>query len=511
MHTRAQLIRNALLLVVALVFVNLISERAHFRLDLTSDKRYSLSGSTLNLLRDLPETVTVTAWFTEKMPPDLAIARQDFKDLLVEYAARSKGQVVFEFIDPSSADSMEKRALDEGMRQLIATTREKDKAENLKVYMGATVRMGDRRTAIPVIQQGSALEWALSSAIKEVSIIEKPIVGIIQGHGEPPIEAMPQLVQNLNVMYSVQPMAIYDSLPINDRFTALMLIDPQDTIPPMQLDRLHDFLAKGRGVVVLYSAVNSALGSSPVIDMRHIGLEPWLERHGLRIDQRIVVDQRCNQVQVMQQMGNFTLPVPVPVTFPYFPVISSFSDHPVCSGLDVVTYQFCSPILSTGDTTLQFSPLLYTSDKSGLLPAPQMIDINRQWSEAEFTSGAQVVGAEVKGRFGNGSEAHLMLFTNGGLCVNGLAQGQQPQQLPEGNINLMVNAVDRATGSNDLLGLRGKEVEYRPIEEVSDVRRSALKWMNLLLPVIILLTYGILRRAWRRRQRKLRMAPDHVR
>ena len=84
-------------------------------------------------------------------------------------------------------------------------------------------------------------------------------------------------------------------------------------------------------------------------------------------------------------------------------------------------------------------------------------------------------------------------------------------QLHEGNIDLMVNAVDRVTGSNDLLGLRGKEVNYRPIQELSDTMRSGLKTMNLLLPVITALLYGLGRRAWRRAQRIRRMAPDHVR
>lgn len=149
MRTRGQYMRNALLLVVAVVLVNLIGQRFKFRLDLTDDHRYSLSDATLKLLKDLPEAVTVTAWFTEEMPPDLAVARQDMKDLLVEYAARSKDNVVFEFIDPGKADSLEAKARQEGIQQLLATTREKDKAENLRIYMGATVRMGDRKAVIP--------------------------------------------------------------------------------------------------------------------------------------------------------------------------------------------------------------------------------------------------------------------------------------------------------------------------------------------------------------------------
>ncbi len=508
MRTRSQLVRNTLLLLASLVLINLIGQRFKFRIDLTADKRFSLSEATIKLLHELPEAVTVSAYFTERMPPDLAVARQDFKDLLVEYAARSNGNFVFEFIDPNSADSLKLRAQNEGVKPMLATTREKDREENLEIYMGCAVRMGERKAVVPAIQQGSALEWSVSSAIQEVSLLEKPMVGIVQGHGEPSMGELNQLVQNLSVMYAVQPTAIYDSVPINQRFEVLVFVDPTDSIPPMQLDRLNEFLARGKGVVMAYNAVASDLGSSPVAAMRSTGLETWLERHGLGIEQSIVVDQKCDQVQVMQQMGTYTRPVPL--AFHYFPVLNDFADHPVSRGLDVVLFHFCAPIASTvRDSSSRFSPLLFTSALSGTVPSPCVIDLRKQWTPMDFSLGPQAVGAEVVANSGTGKESHLILFTNGDFCVSG--SSERPVQLNPANLDLMVNAVDRASGQNALLGLRGKEVDYRPIDDLSDAARASLKWMNLLLPVLLAVAYGIGRRAWRRAQRNRRMAPDHVR
>lgn len=505
MRTRGSRLRQALLLVVALVLIDLLAQRFRFRFDLTSDDRYTLSPATVDLLRKLPETVTVTAYFTERIPPDLARTRQDLKDMLVEYAARSNGNVAFAFVDPNSADPIAAKARAEGVRPLLAQTREKDKAENLQVYMGAVVHMGDRKAVIPAVPQSTTLEWVLSSAIQRASIAEKPTVGVIQGHHEPPVQALDQLVAELNELYDVEPMAIYDTFPIHERFRTLLLIDPQDSVPPLQLQRLREFMGRGNGLVVAYGAVSTDLGSSPVADMRRSNVPAWLAELGVRIEPRIVVDAKCGQVQVMQN----GLPFPVPVDFPYFPLIDHFGTHPVASGVDLAMFQFAAPIGFAGDTSIHYAPLLMTSGKSELLPAPTVIDLRRAWTETDFTQGPQVLGAALEGPFAPPQRSRLVVFSNGNFCTS-LVNGQ-PVQLPQGNVDLLVNAVDWVSHNTGLLELRGKEVTYRPIQELSDARRSSLKWMNLLLPVALVVGYGLLRAQWRRRQRRQRMRPGHVR
>ena len=137
------------------------------------------------------------------------------------------------------------------------------------------------------------------------------------------------------------------------------------------------------------------------------------------------------------------------------------------------------------------------------------MDIHKQWTDGDFTQGPQTLAVAMERKLGAASRSRYVLFSNGGFCTSG--QGQQQQQLPKGNVDLMVNAVDWVTNSNSLLELRGKEVNYRPIDELSDAKRSSLKWMNLLLPMLLAVGYGLIRMQWRSRQRTARMAPDHVR
>ncbi|MBK7268837.1 MAG: Gldg family protein [Flavobacteriales bacterium] len=505
MRTTGQITRFALLFAVALVLVNVVGSRLHVRLDLTSDGRYTLSKATLDLLKELPEAVTVTGYFTKDLPPDLAAARDEFKDLLVEYASRSDGNVVFEMIDPADADSLEEQALQNAIRPLLVNTREKDKAEQIKAFMGAVVRMGELKAVIPVVQPSSPMEWELSSRIKEVSVTEKPTVGIVQGHGEPSTNALGEMALGLSALYNIEPTAIYDTFPIHGRFNTLLFVDPKDTISDLQLQRLEEFMGKGHGVVIALSATESDLQRSPIVTPRPNSFTLWLLRHGVVLGDALVADAQCGQVQVMQQRGFFN--VQTAIAFPYFPLVTNFGEHPVTSGLEAVVMQFATPLGSTGDSTYRITPLLSTSPKSALLSTPLQLDIQKQWTDADFTAGPQTLAVAVEGPFGNGGGARMVVMSNGNFAVNGEGQGGQ---LNPDNVNLLVNAVDWVSDQTGLIELRGKGVDYRPLDELTDARRSGLKWLNLLLPIALVVLYGLFRMQWRRGQRRARMAPGHV-
>lgn len=493
-----------LLTLVVLLLANLLGQRHKFRVDLTADRAYTLDHATLGLLQGLPEAVTVTAYFTGELPPELAVVRQDFKDLLTEYAERSDGKLVFEFKDPGASEEVAAAAVQGGIRPLLIQTRKKDRSENIQVLMGALLRMGNRQAVIPALQEGPGMEWILSSAIAQVAHMEKPLIGVVQGHQEPPVRAVDELAILLQAQYDVEASAIYDAFPINERFSALLIIDPKDSIPAAHLRRLDEYMAKGHGVVLAYGAVESGLPRSPEVRMRDTGLAPWLASHGVQIGPGVVVDERCGQVSVMQS----AVQRPVSIPFPFYPLMEHFGDHPVAHGLDMVMFQFASPIRFTGDSSrVRFAPILTTGPKSGVLPAPFQVDLRLTLGEESFRDGPQVLGAALDPV--DSTQGRFVVFSNGNFSVGD--QGGQQISLPQGNLDLMVNATDWVMRNTDLLSIRGKQRVFRPIRDPGDTVRALLKWVNLLLPVALVLLYGLGRAQWRRRQRKQRMQPGHVR
>ena len=98
MLTRKKVQNSILLFFGIFLLINIIASRFYFRIDYTEDQRYSLSNATKNILTSLKEPITITAYFSEDLPPDIEKVRQDFRDLLVEYASYSNGQIVYDFV-----------------------------------------------------------------------------------------------------------------------------------------------------------------------------------------------------------------------------------------------------------------------------------------------------------------------------------------------------------------------------------------------------------------------------
>ena len=165
---------TAALIIGIIIAINFLSTEFHLRLDLTEDGEYTLSQATQDILDDLEDPVTVKAYFSTNLPPQYASIRQAFQESLLEYSNRADGKVVYEFVNPGEKEDIEKEALKNGIQQLQINVREKDQVKQQKAFMGATISLGDKTEVIPFVQPGAAMEYALSTAIKKLSVTDKP-------------------------------------------------------------------------------------------------------------------------------------------------------------------------------------------------------------------------------------------------------------------------------------------------------------------------------------------------
>jgi hypothetical protein len=158
-----------------------------------------------------------------------------------------------------------------------------------------------------------------------------------------------------------------------------------------------------------------------------------------------------------------------------------------------------------GDLAISYTPLVFSSEQSGTQPAPQYFNYQRQWSEMDFPLQNQVLGAALEGNLVGNTYSKMIVIADGDFPIN--TGGQQ--QLQPDNVSLMVNSVDWLSDDTGLISLRTKGVSSRPIKQMEDSTRGLLKWLNFLLPIILVLIYGFVRYQYRRNQRVLRMEANY--
>ncbi|QNL21045.1 Gldg family protein [Hyphobacterium sp. CCMP332] len=499
----SRIILSVVLIVGILVVINFISDQLYYRLDLTEDKRYTLSEATKDILKDIEEPVTVKAFFSENLPPDIAKTRRDLQEMLVEYSSLSDGMLVFEFINPSENEELENQAIKAGIQPVMINVREKDQVKQQKAYLGVLIEMGEEKEIIPFMQPGLAMEYSLSTSIKKLSVIDKPVIGLVSGHGEASIAELQQLNAQLSILYQLKEVDISTDSDLST-YKTLTLIRPKDTIPAGELAILDAFLAQGGNLVIALNRVEADMQQS-FGKIMSTGLESWLSQKGLNIPSSFLVDPNSGAVSVQQQQGIFVYNTQI--QFPYLPIAQNFRDHPVTKGLEQVIFPFASPLNYEGDSSIKWTPLVYSSDKSGTQTAPTYFNIQKQWTEADYPLGKQVIGALLEGKISGTANSRLIVFGDGDFAVTG--EGQGAQRMQADNISLMANSIDFLSDDTGLIELRTKGVTSRPLVDLEDGTKTTLKFLNFLLPIILVVIYGIARMQVKRNVRIKRMEENY--
>ncbi len=493
---------NILLIAGIIIFGILLLGQFPFRFDMTETKEYTLSNATTDILENLEEPVTIKAYFTEGLDPNFKRGRKAFQDKLLEYAAASNGNVVYEFINPNESTEREQEAAQAGIRPLQIQSRDRSDFKVQRAYMGALLEMGDRKEVIPFVQPGAAMEHSLSTNIKKLSVINKPAIGLVQGHGEPGLGELMQVYQELSVLYNVENVTL--DQPIDSKYKTIAIVAPKDSFPPQHFVHLAQFLQGGGRMFIAINRVTGNLQELQGIPI-NTGLETWLANKGMIVEGNFVVDAKCGSISVRQQQGIFQFNTPV--QFPYLPILNEFSDIPIAKGLEGIALQFASSLKSADLPGMTFTPFAFTSNQSGVQPLPVTFDIQKNWGPADFNRSKIPVAAILEGKFGGDMASKMVVVGDGDFPISG-PQGQQ-RQISENNVALMVNSIDWLSDDTGLIELRTRTVNYRPIKELEEGTKNLYRYANFLIPILLLVLYAFIRFTRNRNKRMSRMQEDY--
>lgn len=426
---------------VLIVVINVIGSFVFTRFDLTAEKRYTLSETTKDALRQLDDYVYFKVYLEGDFPPGFKKLRRETKEMLDEFRAYSK-YIDYEFINPSEGN--DRAEIEEGYKLLyqaglnptnLIDQNPDGSTKQMIIWPGALVSYGNEtEIAIDLLEtqlgQSSEeslnasmqnLEFRLLDAIKKVTRSKKPSIAFIEGHGELTETEVYDITQTLEQSYHVTRGEIagkVDALierhenpngEVNAaiKYDAIIIAKPTEPFDEKDKFLIDQYIMHGGKVLWLVEPVFATMDSltsqeSTIgVDM-DLNLDDMLFRYGVRLNRNLLLDMNCAALPIRtgQMAGQAQLEF---YRWFYFPLVQAASKHPLVRNMNAIKLDFVSSIdATTSDGNIVKTPLLKTSDYTKISGAPVFITLamlRQNPDKRMFPERGQNVAYLLKGNF----------------------------------------------------------------------------------------------------------------
>lgn len=539
---------------VALAWVvNLASQYYFFRFDLTEEKRYSIKAPTQDLLESLDDDVFIEVFLAGDLNAGFKRLQKAIEETLTEFRITSNNKVHFSFTDPASA--MGEKAQREFMNELVSKgvnptnvidTKGGQRVEKL-VFPGVVVSYGGFEKGVTLLKGNRALtsdqvlnqsieglEYELANTISQLTTLNRKRVGLLLGHGELDGLEIASFNNALLDQYDVFKVDITRKQDIGD-YDLIVVSKPTQAFSEVDKLKLDQFVMRGGKLLLLLDKMDAIMDSASREDYLafpyQLNLDDWLFKYGVRINPDLVQDLLSARYPIVTgQVGG--RPQMTQLEWPFFPLINQYADHPVGRNLDATLLRFVSSIDTVKAVGVKKTPLMFTSPASRRLGAPVQVNVNdlrQQLDPARFQSGPIPVAYLLEGQFTSlykdrflpaGMDTIQFLEQSVGTKIIVVADGdivrndinprtRQPQQLgfdavssyTFANQDLLLNMVSFLVEENGLITTRNKEVKIRPLHKTKIAEeRTFWQLINLVMPVVLLIVYGMARAYLRKRK-----------
>ena len=559
---RRHLIQLGITLVLVVV-VGLLAEIKFFRIDLTSEKKYTLSQPSRRLLRELEDVVLVKIYLDGELPAEFVNFRKSIRELMDEFRAYGGEKVQYEFInlydepDESIRDRMIGELYDRGLNVTNIQVRDSEGGSSTRmIFPGAIIAYGAFELPVNLLKNNptlshemnlnnsiQTLEYEFARAIHSLTQEEVPRIAFIEGHGELDSLQTHSLMDELKNFFQVDRGYISGNVEALLNYQALIIARPEHPFNEADKFAIDQYIMQGGKVLFFLDPVHpfadSLSAGTTVALANQVGLEDLLFKYGVRVNYNLVADLQCNYVPVNTapagEEARFTM-----MPWVYHPLLVGPVTHPVTRGLNYVMSQFASSLDTLSDNTgkVRKTVLLATSQSSRKRDVPlyiNMEEITVQPDPALYDAAYLPIGVLLEGEFESfyknypvpegvspknwklipqGEASSLFVLTDGDIVANEVSFEQgafraQPlgydryTQQTFGNREFIMNVVNYMTDKTGLMELRSREFKLRLLnkEEISQ-KPQLLKWklINTLLPLLLVLISGLVIQLVRRRR-----------
>lgn len=547
---RQHIIQLALSLIIV-VLVVFISSKAFFRVDLTSEKRFTVSDESKTILKNLDDIVYVKVYLDGDLPVGFKKLRNAIRETLDEFRVYAKSNIQYEFINPSeNPDEKTRNSVytdleKKGLRGIGIKSHDKEGGETDKIifpgavitYKGNDFNVGLLMNNVSLSAEENlnnsmeAVEFTLIKGIYDLTNKNVAQIGFLEGQGELSGMQIADIDRELSNYYKVEPVIINGNPKSLDAFKAIIVAKP--TLPFKEQDKfvLDQYIMNGGKVLwfmdeVSVNADSIAAKGATIGFINDLNIDDQLFTYGVRINPNLVQDIQCNQLPIMSASVKGQ-PRPVPAPWLYYPLISPMVDHPITRNLNLIWTKYPSQIDTLAVPGIHKTPLLKTSQYTKLVKAPlyiQLSEVKDKMVRSDFNKPNQTIAVLLEGKFpslfrnrqtkdiipesnaplkAESLPTKMIVVADGDLIANNVRMSAKGPMITPlgfdiytkqtfGNKDFIVNAIDYLTNESGLMALRAKEYKLRVLDKTR-IREERLKWqlINIVLPVLLVIAFGL--------------------
>ena len=510
------------------------------RLDLTQEKRYTLSDATIKILESVEKPLTVDVYLEGDFPASFRQLQNETKFMLEEFR-KINPKIDYKFIDPIKTKMSKDTLAAMGMQPSILPDMKDGKISEIVMFPFAAIKYNSYGTSIPLIinQTGidaseqltrsiENLEYNFASNIKAITEEKKKNIGILINQDELGPEQFQGFMEMALENYNAGPI-----IPANEKeltladvpklknMDALVIAKPRKPFTENEKVILDQYIMNGGKTLWMIDAVNAEMDT--LFQSKKImaypmdtNLTDFFFNYGIRINPGLVKDmQKSALIRIVsgEVAGN---PQFSSFLWPYFPLGIAENKNPITKNINPVKFEFPTSIDTLGRKNIKTNVLFESSERTNVKQVPNYValgEIVRTDSLSEFDkpSNPKIFAVSLEGKFNSAYASRIerttfpnfktqsvdnkmIIIADGDIGRNQVYKGKA---LPlgedlltkqtYGNEQFLRNALDFLLDDSNLMELRNRNIEARLLDRQRiDEERSKWQWINLLIPIALI-------------------------